>query len=295
MAATFPSTGARPAPKTADQFFELGRFLFALGLAMLGVQIPLVGDFTLGLAPVPAWLPLQLPLAYVSAAVLLGAAMSIASGWRARVGALAAAVLFFAWLLLLQLPRLAAAPADAAQWASAAQTLALFATAWFAAARAQPMPFNTTRSAPIDAGLVWASRAFGVCLLAFGALQWLLHDFVAAMIPAWLPAHSILAYFVGAADIAAGIAVITGVQGRLAALLLGGMFASWVVLLHIPRVMAAPGSRGEWTGLLIATALSGAAWLISSRFARKLVEPSTIRVEAAIQGALQDSALQEAA
>jgi len=42
------------------------------------------------------------------------------------------------------------------------------------------------------------------------------------------------------------------------------MFAIWVVILHVPRVVIATAehSRNEWTSLLIALAMAGGAWLI---------------------------------
>ncbi len=40
------------------------------------------------------------------------------------------------------------------------------------------------------------------------------------------------------------------------------MMASFVVLLHIPRVMAAPDSHLEWTMTAIALSLTGAAWAL---------------------------------
>jgi len=288
MAATIPLARAAmysmPVPTTpkADRFSEFGRFLFALGMAMLGVQIPLVADFALGLAPVPEWLPMQLPLAYLSAAVLLGASVLVASGFRAQFGAIAAALLFLVWFVLLQLPRLAAHPDDGQVWKFAFEVLALFAATWLLAANAPPLA-----AAPIAAGAVWAPRIFGICLLVFGELHCVYPDYVASAIPAWLPAHTFFAYFTGAAHIAAGIAIVTGIQARLAATLLGAMFLSWVVLLHIPRVAAAPDSRVEWTSLLIAITLSGAAWLVANRFAPRAAQAprksSPVRIDSAVQ------------
>jgi hypothetical protein len=41
------------------------------------------------------------------------------------------------------------------------------------------------------------------------------------------------------------------------------MMAVFVVLVHIPRVMASPGSRMEWTMLFVALLLSGSAALVA--------------------------------
>jgi hypothetical protein len=42
------------------------------------------------------------------------------------------------------------------------------------------------------------------------------------------------------------------------------MCACFVVLLHIPRVIAAPTSQIEWTMTCIALSITGAAWIIRS-------------------------------
>jgi hypothetical protein len=40
------------------------------------------------------------------------------------------------------------------------------------------------------------------------------------------------------------------------------MMASFVLLVHIPRVIGAPDQHIEWVMVSVATALSGAAWLV---------------------------------
>jgi hypothetical protein len=47
------------------------------------------------------------------------------------------------------------------------------------------------------------------------------------------------------------------------------MVSGFVLLLHIPRVIHDPGSRAEWTMLVIATSISAAAWCAAGSFARK--------------------------
>jgi hypothetical protein len=47
------------------------------------------------------------------------------------------------------------------------------------------------------------------------------------------------------------------------------MMTSFVLLIHVPRVLASPRSRMEWTMLSIATAFSGAAWATASSYGRR--------------------------
>jgi hypothetical protein len=49
---------------------------------------------------------------------------------------------------------------------------------------------------------------------------------------------------------------------RLAATLLAVMYGGFALILHLPRVVAAPEARIEWTMLFIAVSLAGAAWAV---------------------------------
>lgn len=293
MAAIVSPTASRTlafAPKsvssaqTSVELFEVGRLLFVLGLAALGMQIPLVGDFVPGLEPVPKSLPLQLPLAYLSWGIVLGTSTMIASGSRARGASIALALMFLVWFVLLQLPRLAAHPDDGVAWACAFAALAMFATAWLLAARAKAVP--QTGSRLIDAGAVLAPRVFGACVVAFGILHFVYRSDVASLIPA-LP---FFAFVSGGVCVLAGLALVANVGARPVATVLGGVFGSWVLIVCIPRVAATPGDRAAWTGLLLALALCGAAWLFAGSSMRKTATPPPARADAVIQDALYEAA-----
>jgi hypothetical protein len=63
--------------------------------------------------------------------------------------------------------------------------------------------------------------------------------------------------------IAAALSLATKIQGRLAAMLLGVMFLLWVVVLHIPRVVAAPHQGNEWTSAMVALAMGGGSFVLA--------------------------------
>ena len=88
------------------------------------------------------------------------------------------------------------------------------------------------------------------------------------MIPAFIPAHLFWAYCTGVGHVAAGVAILTTVLARLAAIAFAAMVSGIVLLLHVPRVIAAPGSRVEWTMLVIALTITGAAWCAAGSLAR---------------------------
>jgi uncharacterized membrane protein YphA (DoxX/SURF4 family) len=89
------------------------------------------------------------------------------------------------------------------------------------------------------------------------------------MVPAFYPAPLFWAYATGAGHFAAGLAFVSGVQARLAATALSAMFAIFVITLHLPRVIAAPGVRIEWTMLMVALSLTGAAWALRGSLTRR--------------------------
>jgi len=82
---------------------------------------------------------------------------------------------------------------------------------------------------------------------------------IANIVPRWLPAHEFWVYLVGIALIAAALSIIVQIQSPLAAMLLGAMLFSFVLLIHIPNIIAHPGNRFFWAVGLRDTAFSGGA------------------------------------
>ena len=83
------------------------------------------------------------------------------------------------------------------------------------------------------------------------------------MVPTWIPPNQIFwAYATGVVHVATGLSLVSGIRSQLGATVLAAMMAVFVVLVHIPRVYAAPGDQLEWIMLGVALSLSGAAWLV---------------------------------
>ncbi len=91
----------------------------------------------------------------------------------------------------------------------------------------------------------------------------------APLVPQWLPpTQEFWAYATGVAHIAAGVAIVTSVQARLAAILLTAMFASFTPLVHVPMLLADPSSHWIWSENALNLALIGAAWVVGDSLAR---------------------------
>jgi uncharacterized membrane protein len=104
---------------------------------------------------------------------------------------------------------------------------------------------------------------FALPLLVFGIQHFMYARYVATLVPSWIPGHLFWAYFVGVAFIATTLAIATQTKARLSATWLGIMFLLWVLVLHLPRVAAAPHNGDEWTSAFVALAMSGGAFLVA--------------------------------
>jgi uncharacterized membrane protein YphA (DoxX/SURF4 family) len=97
-------------------------------------------------------------------------------------------------------------------------------------------------------------------------------NLTAPLVPKWLPpTQQFWAYATGVGFMAAGVAILTNVQARLAAILLTAMLASFTVLVHVPMLMAEPSSHWIWAENALNLAVIGVAWVVADSFARRIV------------------------
>jgi len=248
--------------RAGPSILAFGRITLALAIVGLGVLGLVVGDFALQWQPAPEGMPARRLLAYLAAglSVAIGAGLLIP---RLRAASAAAAcVAFFAWTLALHGPKVLAAPLDILPWLAFCEILAVAAGALMLTAESFP-------GAPVSRfGPPVGRLLFGACLPVFGASHFAYLQFTAEMIPAFVPAPLFWAWFTGAAHIAAGVAILTGALARLASLLFAVMVSGFVLLLHVPRVIAEPASRQEWTMLAMASVITAAAWCAAGVIAR---------------------------
>lgn len=250
------ATNATTTKLSTESFFNQNNLLYGMGAIGLGAVGIAFGDFALQWQPVPSTLPMRIVLAYASGATLVFAGCLALSRRAAPWGVLLLAIIYTVWTMVLHGPQVVAHPLDIVPWlafceiaALAAAGFALFATKiqWYG--RAIPM--------------VSARAVFGVCAIVFGLSHFKFPAFTASMVPHWIPAPLFWAYVTGAGHTAAGLGIVTGRRARLAATMLTLMMGSFVVLVHLPRVLSNLGSHAEWTMLAVAATLTGAAWGVS--------------------------------
>src|SRR5689334_1873017 len=186
-----------------------GHAVFAVTLVALGVAGLIQGHFTSTWTGAPRSLHLNVALTYVSAAISIGCGIGLLF---ARTALLAARVLLsylLLWLVLFRVSHIAFALKSIDTWWGLGDTAVMLAAAWvlygWFADAGQALPLGRA--------------LYALALIPFGIAHFTNLNDTAPLVPAWLPWHVGLAYFTGAAFIAASIAVLTGVLGRLAATL----------------------------------------------------------------------------
>jgi hypothetical protein len=227
---------------------KIGRYLFALATFCFGVilllhlispEVPAGGEPFFVVSPFWAW---------IFGLLLVAAAFGMTVEKYAKSSALLLGFVFLLRAVIVYVPALAAAPRKSGTWAEVFELLGVCGCA-----------LAIHGGSPGTLGRVF----YSVELVGFAIQHFLYARFVATLVPSWIPGHLFWAYFVAVALCASAVSILSGIYTRVAAGLLGLMFFSWVLILHLPRCLASPGSGPEWTSALNALAMAGGAWVIA--------------------------------
>ena len=238
--------------------------IYGLGVMALGMVCLAWGDFDPG-QPVPRDFPYRTALAYAAAAFMLVAGAAVE--WRRTVTWGAAALTGYYVLIVVILMNGRGVLANYAAYGTysgVAEQLAIAAAGLIVYAGSADV--DAARAARLTR---LGQLVFGVCALLFGGAHFFYMNLTAPMVPKWLPpAQEFWAYATGVGHIAAGVAILAGVQARLAAILLTAMYASFTALVHVPMLLADPASRMNWSENALNLALIGVAWVVADSLAR---------------------------
>jgi len=245
--------------------------VWGLGVIAMALVNLALGNFDPG-QPVPKAFPDRTALAYGAAAFMLVAGAAVE--WRRTTAWGAAALTAYYTLIVVILMNGAVVLAHYSEfgaYSGAAEQLAIAAAGLIVYAA----------SAKIDAALAarltrLGQLAFGVCALLFGGAHFFYMNLTVPLVPKWLPPSQMFwAYATGVGHIAAGVAILTGMRARLAAILLTAMYAAFTLLVHGPMLLADPSSHFIWTENALNIALIGAAWVVADSLARSRRSNST--------------------
>lgn len=241
----------------------IGQLFIAIALLVFGIQhFAYLNFVTRAFPPLPLWMPAIPTLACIFGTLLCATGLAIIFRFKARAFSLALAAIIFIMFVVFLLPSLITHIQNGMIWTNSGKALVLVGANLLIAG-------SFASDASTQNGLLKFLERFiplGVFLLSgFFILAAVLHfiyaEFVAMMIPTWIPAPLFWTYFAGVALIAGAIGMLIPRTAQLAAGLSALMVFSWVLLLHIPRAWTIHDAN-ETTALFEALAMCGMALLI---------------------------------
>ena len=226
--------------------------VYALAAILLGAVGIWFHDFAMQWQGVPKSIPVM-PWAYVSGAILVAGGALIVAG-REKLGALVLASFYGLWVVAFHIPATVMnAIGSIGAWNAPAESGFVTAGA---------LALLAAHSGARERLALAARLLAGASALVFGFAHFNYIDFTASMVPGWIPFKTFWAWATGAGHLQTGLALLSGFRARLAAACEAAMMGSFVVLLHLPRVLAAPDQHVEWIMLAMSSALAGAALLV---------------------------------
>lgn len=252
----------------------VGRMFFAIGLVAFGILHVVYGDFVTRVVPGwPAWIPARWFWVYLIGATLISGGAAMLLRIKGRSAAVILGALIFLSFVFLHLPRAAAGAFMGGTWTSAGKGLVLFGGCVAVAATFRREERGQASSV-FDGQLpeVVGRVCLGLFMILGGIQHFRFVEFVMTLVPSWVPGGGLFwTYFAGVALIAGGVGLMIPATARLAAALSGVMMFLWVVMLHIPRAVAAATDAtraNETTAVFEALAFSGLAFLLAGTVAR---------------------------
>jgi len=232
----------------------IARTLIAIASVSVAILTLSYVDFVPRGQAVPAWLPRE-AWVYGSAMLMLAASAGLCFA-RTAVPSLVVLGLYQAvWTVICALP-IFSMPHGIGSWYGFCEALTPLLSTWIVLA-------------PGDRGVRMAQALFGLTCVFYGWSHFLYADYTAAMVPEWLPAHLTLAYFTGAAHIAAGIGIAFGILPRLAAVLETLMMSLFGLLVWVPSFFLQPRpdwatpTQNQWSELAVNLVLAAGAAVVA--------------------------------
>jgi uncharacterized membrane protein YphA (DoxX/SURF4 family) len=245
---------------------NIGRIFYGLAMAALGFLTIYYRDFPYFLIPPKhSWISDHVVLVYLFGALLLLAGCCIVLGKKLLPVSLLLGtgllLIFCFYFIPYQLMALSEYR-HFGDWENAAKELALASGAFvIAAAKSNPDQRSPIGKDLIPLGII----LYAVTIISFSFDHFIYAHEAAGYVPAWIPNPVTWLYITGSALLAAGIAIILNIKRKLGAALLGAMILIWVIILHIPRILAAgmAGDGGEISSGFLALAYCGIAFVIA--------------------------------
>jgi hypothetical protein len=116
---------------------------------------------------------------------------------------------------------------------------------------------------PLEGWFVAAALLLiAISLLVFAAQHVIYDELSANIIKPWMPWRMLWVYVAAAGFVATALAILTNRLARLATVLLSVQFLLFVLLIHVPDVIAGANRMRDWTNVFIALSMSSGALIV---------------------------------
>jgi uncharacterized membrane protein len=228
-----------PRARGLDKIVCLGPVFFAAPLAVFGAEHLTITRAMTGI--VPHWIPWHLFWVVFVGLALLAAALSLAAGRMAGLASALLGVMFFLFVVLMDVPGLIHHPGN-----RFIQALTLRELSFSACAFAFASTLASDRWLAAGERIATAARyVVGVAAIFYGVEHFLHPQFVPVIplelrMPTWIPFHLLWGYGVGAALVIAGAAMLVNWHARVATTLLGIVACFAVAFVYLPILAVHP-------------------------------------------------------
>jgi putative oxidoreductase len=104
---------------------------------------------------------------------------------------------------------------------------------------------------------------YALAFIVFGIQHFMYAQFVATLVPGWIPWHLFWAIFAGIAFILAAVSIAVNKYAWFSGIMLAIMLAVFIVTIHIPNLFNNPQNAQAWTRALQDIAIMGTAILLT--------------------------------
>lgn len=186
---------------------------------------------------------------------------------RARAAAISLGILFLIFEVAFLVPRAVVKPLDLSLRTVVFEVLTLCAGAFLLAGGLPGEDSSEAWERGVERLSQVSRYLLAVSSLVFGLSHFLVPEFIASLIPRWIPGPGLFwAYFTGTAFVATGLSLTVHWLSRWAVAMQGVMLLVYFVVLHVPRVLSPDKSHNpaEWSSAFIALGICGGSWIAAA-------------------------------
>ena len=104
---------------------------------------------------------------------------------------------------------------------------------------------------------------YATVMFIFGIQHFMYAQFVATIVPGWIPFHLFWVYFTALALMSSAVSIYTGFYAKWGCLLLGCMIWVFILTIHIPLLIDSHFDGGKITNALKDTGLASCAFILA--------------------------------